>query len=222
MRRLKFTLEYDGTPYLGWQRVHAGASVQGEIEKALLHMTSETLTLAAAGRTDKGVHALAQVAHMDVQSAMPLWKFLDGTNALIPNNIVISKVEEVTPNFHARFSATARRYRYLLYNRRQNTALWENRVGLVRAPLDIAAMQAALATLPLGEGDWSAFRSSTCTSSTPMCFIQNMSLRPWGEAHGAENMWVFEVEANHFLHHMVRTMVGTLVEVGLGQRSIES
>lgn len=220
MRRLKLNIEYDGTPYSGWQRVNEAPSVQQEIETAWQDLTGEDVNLAAAGRTDKGVHALGQVAHVDTAKDWPLIRFLDGLNKKTSSNIFLTGVEEVTEDFHARFSATARKYRYLLWQRRQESPVWVNKAGLVRQPLDATAMQEALQYVPLGEADWSSFRSSECQSRTPMCYIHHLSLRQTEpHEHGSPHLWVLEIEGNHFLHHMVRIIMGTLVEVGQGKRT---
>lgn len=213
MRRLKFTVEYDGTHFHGWQRQPNLSTVQGEIEAALLKITGETIQLAAAGRTDKGVHAWGQITHGDIASDKPLIKFLDGINHHTSSAIAITKVEEVAEDFHARFSATARSYRYLLHHRRQLRPDLVGRAGHCRTPLNIAAMQAAIQNFPLGEIDCETFRSSECQSNTSMVRLDKFSL-----TEQEDHLLAMDITANHFLHNMVRILMGTLVEIGQGKR----
>ncbi len=216
-RRIKLTLEYDGTPYCGWQRIKEGPSVQAELEKALQEITGEKIEIFAAGRTDKGVHALGQVVHFDTVGDRKLINFLDGLNATTSQNIAVIKVEEVESDFHSRFSAVRRRYKFLVFNRRHIRPTLYKKVTLVRKSLDFEDMQEAAELLPQGEGDWSAFRSSECQSKTPMVFIDEIALYK-----AEKDLIVLEIQGNHFLHHMVRIIMGTLVEVGLGKREAKS
>lgn len=214
MRRLKLLLEYDGTPFHGWQRIQEGPSVQAAVEEAIFQITAERTDLAAAGRTDKGVHALGQVAHFDTASDKPLIKFLDGITHYCTPHIIVTRVEEVDTDFHARFNATARHYEYLIFNRRALRPTLHNRAAHVRTPLDTTAMQAAIANIPTGENDWSAYRSSECQSQTPMVNLHSLNLEE-KEPH----LLKLTIVADHFLHHMVRTLAGTLIETGQGKRS---
>ncbi len=216
-RRIKLTIEYDGTTFLGWQRQKEGASIQGKIEDAIKNITGETVDTKTAGRTDKGVHALAQVCHFETKTDKPLIKFLDGINHYTPKTITITQVQEVTKDFHARYSATARTYEYLLYNRRQMSPKWQNRAGHARALLSFSLMEQALEYFPLQDADWSAFRTSLCQSPTPMVHLKTISLEQ------IENHIIrLRITANHFLHNMIRIIVGTLVEVGAGKRPPEN
>lgn len=211
MRRVKLTIQYNGTPFHGFQRVNEAPSVQATIEAALKKITQEDITLKVAGRTDKGVHALGQVAHFDTESTLPLIKFLDGIPHYTRPHIAITRVEEVENDFHARHTATARTYIYkLAHSQRHQEPTLVNRAGHVPQKLNVAVMQAAIKMFPCGEIDCSSFRSSECQSSTPMVLMHSMALYE-RSAHELE----FKVSANHFLHNMIRILMGTLVEIGL-------
>jgi tRNA pseudouridine38-40 synthase len=218
--RLKLTLQYDGGPYVGWQRqVEHGVerpSVQGELIAAWTRLTGETAPdFQAAGRTDAGVHALGQVAHVDTgwpQAATPI-KVMDGLNHHLPDSIRVARVSQVDDDFHARFWGVSRRYRYVLFNSRMMRPDWRGRAGLERRPLDVGAMRAALEAVSLGEHDFSGFRDAECQSKTPLCTLLERRVEDAGEG-----FIHFHFAANHFLHHMVRNLVGTLVAVGRGER----
>lgn len=218
MRRIKLIIQYNGTPFYGFQRQHGLNTVQGHIEKAWCNITSENITLTPAGRTDKGVHAYHQVCHIDTGSMLPLIKYLDGLNHYLSPEIRIMHVAEVADNFHARFSATMRSYRYIIYNNRQASPFWHNRAAHVRPPLNLEHMLAALEHfLPLGEGDWASFRSAECQSSTSMVNMQHIAL-----TQPENNLLHLDITANHFLHNMIRIIAGTLIEVGIDKRTAES
>lgn len=212
MRRIKLTFQYNGTPFFGFQRIDQGPSVQASIEKAIFQITKEKVDLKVAGRTDKGVHANGQVAHFDLEHAeTPLIKFLDGITHYTRPHIAMTKVEEVTEDFHARHTATARSYEYLLQHgqRHQQPTLF-NRTGHVKEILNITAMQEAIRLFPMGEIDCSSFRSAECQSSTPMVRMHSMEMTAI-----SEDLLSFKVTANHFLHNMIRILIGSLIEVGL-------
>lgn len=217
MRRIKLIIQYNGTRFYGFQRQHDLNTIQGNIEEAWYKITTENITLTPAGRTDKGVHAYHQVCHIDTDNNLPLIKYLDGLNHYLPPDIRIMYVAEVTPTFHARFSATMRSYRYIIYNNRQASPFWHNRATHVRPPLNLDHMYAALAHFPLHEGDWASFRSAECQSTTSMVNMQHIAL-----SQLEENLIYMEVTANHFLHNMIRIIAGTLIETGLDKRTVES
>lgn len=214
--RIKLTFQYNGTPYHGFQRVNEAPTVQAAMEKALKSITGEDITLKVAGRTDKGVHALGQVAHFDTDRDLPLIKYLDGINHFCRPHVVVTRVEEVTEEFHARHLGTARTYSYhLAHGQRWLNPTLVDRVGHVREPLDIAAMQEALTLFPRGEIDCTTFRSAECQSSTAMVFFEDATL-----TSTADDVCVLRITANHFLHNMIRIFMGTLIEIGRGHQPI--
>lgn len=215
MRKLKLTIEYDGTPFLGWQKQEHGASVQQTLEDAFFKMTGEKIETFASGRTDKGVHALGQVCHFDTESDLPLIRFKDGLNHHMRPHVSVLNVEEVDDDFHARFSATMRSYRYTLFNRRENSPIWRHRAHLVRKPLDEKKMNAALKNFK-GEIDCNAFRSSECQSNVSMVNVKKTQVTRDGQ------LIHFDITANHFLHNMIRILMGTLIEIGTGDRPVNS
>lgn len=216
--RLKLTLQYKGTDYHGWQRIEEGPSVQAEVERALQVLNkNKPVEVFAAGRTDKGVHARGQVIHADLDTNFPLIRYLDGVNAnLRPHPIRVTEVEEVSEDFHARFLAERRTYSYTLYNRRQIDPLLIHRAGLFRTELDWNKIEDAIAHIPLGENDWTSFRSAECQAKHPNVHMYSISLKKL-DAY----TYRFEISANRFLHHMVRTIIGTLLEIGEGKREID-
>ena len=208
--RIALGLEYDGSRFLGWQTQPGGGTVQDALEKALSMVAGSAVSVVAAGRTDRGVHAREQVVHVDVEAARPTSAWVRGVNALLPPSVAVLWAAPVDAAFHARYSARARSYRYVLINRPVRPALAAGRVGWFHAPLDVAAMQAAAEEL-LGEHDFSAFRSSECQAKTPVRTVTAMRIERRGERID------FVVRANAFLHHMVRNLVGALVYVGKGR-----
>jgi len=208
--RIALGLEYDGSRFLGWQTQSGGGTVQDALEEALSMIAGGALSVVAAGRTDRGVHAREQVIHFDVDAERPTSAWVRGVNALLPPSIAVLWAAPVDAEFHARYSAHARSYRYVLINRPVRPALAAGRVGWFHAPLDIAAMQAAAQHL-IGEHDFSAFRSSECQAKSPVRTLRALDIEPRGERID------FVVRANAFLHHMVRNIVGALVYVGKGR-----
>ena len=207
--RIALGLEYDGAMFCGWQSQAGGGSVQDALEAALSEVAAAPVRTVCAGRTDAGVHALEQVVHFDAPSERPLTAWVRGVNAHLPSAVAVRWAQPVADEFHARFSAHGRRYRYLLLNRPQRPGLWAHRVGWQHRPLDVTAMQAASAAL-LGEHDFSAFRAAECQAKSPVKTLRRASIARQGE------LIVFDFAANGFLHHMVRNLVGALVAVGKG------
>ena len=209
--RLAVGIEYAGTQYAGWQRQAHAASVQGEVEAALATIANHPVEVTGAGRTDAGVHALGQVAHFDTAAERPLRGWLLGANAALPQDIALSFVTPVEADFHARYSAEARSYRYLVLNRPTRAPLLKDRAAIRHAPLDVPRMHEALQAL-IGEHDFSAFRAAECQSRVPVRMLS--AARAWREGERV----LFELTANAFLHHMVRNIVGSALEVGEGAR----
>jgi tRNA pseudouridine38-40 synthase len=209
--RWKLTIEHDGRPYVGWQRQAYGASVQQEIEEAILKFSGETVRLHAAGRTDAGVHALGQVAHFDLARAADSHTVREALNAYLrPQPVAIVSAEPVDDHFHARMSARRRRYRYIVLNRPARPALDIGRAWHISYKLDIAAMREGASRL-IGKHDFSTFRASECQAKSPVKTLDQLDIVVDG------TYLKFEVSARSFLHHQVRNMVGTLVLVGRGK-----
>jgi tRNA pseudouridine38-40 synthase len=206
--RIALGIEYDGTSYNGWQRQKTGLGVQQCLEEALSRVANERVEVVCAGRTDTGVHASGQVIHFDTESVRSERGWLLGANTNLPEDISVTWVKPVDKDFHARFSAVARRYRYLILNRLQRSALYRQRAWWVYEPLDETPMQAA-AQLLLGEHDFSAFRAAACQANTAVRAITDLSISRTDD-------WLrIDVTANAFLMNMVRNIVGTLVPHGL-------
>ncbi len=208
--RIALALEYDGSRFLGWQTQPGGGTVQDTLEAALASIAGERIQVTCAGRTDRGVHALEQVVHFDTVAARPESAWVRGINALLPESVAVHWSRVVAPEFHARYAAHARTYRYVLINRAVRPALAARHAGWFHLPLDMAAMRAAARHLR-GEHDFSAFRSAECQAKTPVRTLHELDI----EAHGERIDFV--LHANAFLHHMVRNIVGTLVIVGKGK-----
>jgi len=211
MTRFALTLEYDGGPFMGLQRQAHGASVQQAVEEAVLAVTGETATLHAAGRTDAGVHALAMRAHVDVDKALTPFRLMEALNArLRPDPVAVIACEAVSDDWHARFSCIGRRYLYRIGNRRAPLALEKGRAWHVTRPLDAEAMHRAAQSL-VGRHDFTTFRSAHCQAKDPVKTLDRLDVRREGETV------LIEAAARSFLHHQVRSMVGTLALVGQGQ-----
>ena len=208
--RIALGIEYDGSSFCGWQTQLSGCGVQDHLEAALAHLADERVETVCAGRTDAGVHALEQVVHFDTEARRPASAWVRGVNASLPPSLAILWAQEVSDEFHARYSARTRTYRYVLLNRSVRPALGQGRIGWFHLPLDEERMRRA-AGLLVGEHDFSAFRSSECQASSPVREIRRIDIERHGE------YLVFEFSANAFLHHMVRNLVGTLVYVGKGK-----
>jgi tRNA pseudouridine38-40 synthase len=208
--RIALGLSYSGTAYEGWQSQLSGNTVQDRLEKALGKFAAQPLRTLCAGRTDAGVHALMQVVHFDtsLQRELPSW--VRGTNAFLPRDIAVQWAREVPAEFHCRGSATSRRYAYVLLESPVRPSVEAGRVGWVYRPMDAAAIRAAITHL-LGEHDFSSFRAAQCQAKSPVKTISRI------EISQRANYWRFEFEANAFLHHMIRNIMGCLVAVGQGQ-----
>lgn len=212
--RLALGLEYDGTAFCGWQTQPSQCAVQDALERALTAIAGTPVSTTSAGRTDAGVHALAQVVHFDTEAMRPLTAWVRGTNALLPAGIGVLWAQTVNQEFHARYSATARRYAYFLLNRPQRPALHAGKVGWFHEPLSVAAMQDAAHHL-VGTHDFSTFRSAECQAKSPVRTLRAATIERSAE------LIRFDFTANAFLHHMVRNLVGALVYVGCGRRPPE-
>lgn len=213
MNRFKITLEYDGGPYVGWQRQENGPSIQAALEKAAHAFCGEDIVVHGAGRTDAGVHALGQVAHLDFARDCDADTVLDALNHfLIDEPIVVLQAEAVDDSFHARFSATGRHYRYRILNRRPRPAVTRGEVWWIPVPLDVAAMNDAAQEL-LGEHDFTSFRATICQAKSPVKTLDRLEVR-----HDGGEI-VIDVSARSFLHHQVRNIAGTLSLVGKGKWS---
>jgi len=210
--RIALGIEYCGTGFRGWQSQAGGGTVQDVLEAALGQIAGEKIGVLCAGRTDAGVHATHQVAHFDTNVDRPLSAWVRGVNSQLPDGVAVRWAQPVGDEFHARFSARGRRYRYLLLNRPQRPGLWQGRLGWFHLPLDLAAMQEASLRL-IGEHDFSAFRAAECQAKSPVKTLSRAEVRQSG------NLFIFDFEASAFLHHMVRNLVGTLVYIGKGAQS---
>jgi len=209
--RWRLTIEYDGGPFMGWQRQAHGPSVQQTIEEALARMTGEETQVIAAGRTDAGVHALAMSAHVDIAKAVTPHRLREGLNALVrPHPVSILEVQQVADDWHARFSCTGRRYLYRILNRRAPPALAAGKVWHIAVPLDLEAMAKGAAQL-VGRHDFTTFRSAHCQSDSPVKTLDRLEVCREGEEIR------ITAAARSFLHHQVRSMVGCLALVGRGQ-----
>jgi tRNA pseudouridine38-40 synthase len=212
--RYRIKVEYDGGPFVGWQRQETGPSIQAALEEAVFALSGERVTVHGAGRTDAGVHALGQVAHFDTAAEKRLEEVRGAlTFHLKPQPIVVVSAELASADFHARFSATHRRYRYRILNRRTPPALERGHVWHVPVPLDTDAMQAAAAIL-IGKHDFNSFRSINCQAKSSIKTLDELRISRCGEEIR------IEVGARSFLHNQVRILVGTLQLVGRGQWSL--
>jgi tRNA pseudouridine38-40 synthase len=208
MRNVKLLLEYDGTDFHGWQSQPTLRTVQGELRRAIEEVTGERPVVTGAGRTDAGVHAVGQVASFHSETRLTPPVLCRALNARLPEDARILSAEEAAPSFNARFDAKSRTYHYLFIRRR--TALWRNYYYVVTGGLDIPAMRLGLSEL-LGEKDFTAFASAEDTSSTKRCTVIRAELIE------APPLVALTLTADHFLHHMVRSVAGTILEIGLGK-----
>jgi len=212
--RIALGIEYDGTSYNGWQRQKTGLGVQQRLEEALTIVANEDVGVICAGRTDTGVHASGQVIHFDTNSERSNRGWLLGANSNLPSDVTVVWAQPVDEEFHARFSATARSYRYVILNRLQRSALHRNRAWWVYEPLDAARMHEAAQQL-VGRHDFSAFRAAACQAKSPVREIRHIAVSR------SDNWLTLEVTANAFLQHMVRNIAGTLAAVGQGEQNID-
>lgn len=213
-QRIALVVEYNGADYSGWQLQAGVATVQGVLETALAVVADAPVRVQCAGRTDAGVHATHQVVHFDAPSERSAKSWLMGCNANLPEGVVVRNAQPVPDEFHARFSAIFRRYRYLIYNNPVRCGVSPRGVTWVRHPLDVLPMREAAQHL-LGELDFSAFRAASCQSSTAMRRVDFIEVERFGP------LVVVDIQANAFLHHMVRNIVGSLLLVGRGREATD-
>lgn len=212
MQRVKLTIEYDGRPYVGWQRQLEDKSVQSVLEAAAEKLNNAPVIVQGAGRTDAGVHATGQVAHMDLTTPRPIHKVADALNYhLRPEPVAVLSAKEVDDNFHARFSAKGRAYRYIIINRRADLTLDRGQALRIAPQLNEQAMHKAAQSF-IGVHDFSTFRDAECQAKTPVKSLDKISVMRFGDHIEVT------VEAISFLHRQVRSMVGSLIEVGRGAR----
>ena len=211
--RLALGIEYDGALYHGWQRQQTAISVQQRVEEALTAVANEPIKVVCAGRTDAGVHGTNQVVHFDTQSQRRDLAWSLGCNRYLPDDIAIKWVKSMDDEFHARFSATARRYRYVIYNNRLRNSILAKGVTHIHHDLDHQLMHQAAQYL-LGKHDFSAFRAVNCQANTPNRDITNIDVTRFGD------YIVIDVKANAFLHHMVRNITGSLLVIGQKERPV--
>lgn len=214
MGRYKLTIEYDGSPFVGWQRQVNGLSVQQVLETAIFSFCQQNVTVHGASRTDAGVHALRQIAHVDLLKDYMPEQIRDATNAYLrPHPISILDVEAVNDNFHARFSALSRHYVYRIINRRARLTLDTGHAWWIRKPLDVEVMQASVSCL-LGRHDFSTFRSSKCQAKSPIRTVDTTLITR------KDDVVTVAISAKSFLHHQVCNIVGTLYLIGAGRWSV--
>ena len=212
MTRFALGLEYDGSAFMGWQRqAHEGRTIQACLEEALGRVADHAVDTTCAGRTDAGVHASGQVAHFDSDARRDLRGWLLGVNSNLPPDVTMTWIREVSAEFHARFKAMARQYRYVILNRDTRPALMREQLTWIHRPLDAMRMQTAAQHL-LGRHDFSAFRSVECQAKQPVRTLKRLDVRRDGERV------VIDALADGFLHHMVRNIAGVLIAVGEGKR----
>jgi tRNA pseudouridine38-40 synthase len=215
MRTLKLTIQYDGTGFVGWQRQGSGASIQGLIEEALAPIEGGAVTVHGAGRTDAGVHALAQVAHVELSVGHDTATLGRAVNAVLPAAVRVVAVDEVPAGFHARFDATGKVYEYRIVNAPVVSPFLQRYAWHIPQPLDRDAMARAAGALE-GEHDFAAFQGAGSTSASTRRTITRIA---WTPGHGCDVPLTLRLEGNGFLRYMVRNIVGTLVEVGVGRWS---
>lgn len=212
--RVALGVEYDGHSFFGWQAQPDVVTIQGTLQDALSKVANEPIEIICAGRTDAGVHATGQVIHFDTRAKRHVDAWVYGTNSHLPSSICIRFARQVDYSFHARFKATSRRYRYVIYNHPIRPAILSTHASWHYYPLDVDRMRTAASFL-IGEQDFSSFRSSKCNSNSPMRNITDFQIERRGD------YVIFEIEANAFLHHMVRNIAGSLMKIGAGFKEIE-
>lgn len=212
--KIALGIEYQGTHYCGWQRQKHCDSVQAQVESALSHIAAHPVDLHCAGRTDTGVHGLGQVVHFETDATRPEKAWVQGSNTKLPGDVRVAWAKPVSDDFHARFSAFARQYRYVIFNRAVHSAVLHNRVTWEPYKMDEQLMHQAAQAL-IGEQDFSAFRASQCQAEHAMREVQEIKVSRRGD------MVFIDIRANAFLHHMVRNIAGTLMEIGKGNATVE-
>ena len=214
MTRVAMGVEYDGSSFHGWQIQDHADTVQERLEKAVSSVANHPARVHCAGRTDSGVHGLGQVIHFDTDALRTPRSWVLGSNVNLPPEINVTWAREVSRDFHARFSAMSRRYRYLILNRSTRSAIWRDRATWLHRPLDEARMQAAAAHL-LGTHDFSSYRALGCQAKSPVRTLQRL------DVSRQHDRIIIDVTADGFLHHMVRNIAGVLVAIGEGERPVE-
>lgn len=212
--RVALAVEYDGSRYHGWQKQPGLMTVQTSLEDALSQVADHEVHVHCAGRTDTGVHATGQIVHFDSNADRTSRAWIFGANSKLPKDISVRWAKLVDEEFHARFSATARRYRYIIYNNPIRPATSRSIITWAYRPLDHERMHLAAQKL-LGENDFTSFRAVECQSNTPMRNIHSFNVSRQGD------LVIVDVTANAFLHHMVRNMVGVLMKIGTGKEPVE-
>ncbi|MCA2019055.1 tRNA pseudouridine(38-40) synthase TruA [Vibrio tritonius] len=212
--RIALGIEYNGAHYFGWQRQREVKSVQESLEKALSVVANHPIEVQCAGRTDAGVHGTGQVVHFDTTATRKMVAWTMGANANMPKDIAVRWAKEVPEEFHARFSATARRYRYIIYNHAYRPAILDKGISHYHGDLDAEKMHLAGQYL-LGENDFTSFRAAHCQSRSPWRNVMHLNV----SRHG--HFIVVDIKANAFVHHMVRNIVGSLIVVGRGEQPTE-
>jgi tRNA pseudouridine38-40 synthase len=209
--RIALMVEYDGSQYHGWQAQTGLHTVQSVLEQAISHVANQNVSVVCAGRTDTGVHATNQIVHFDCDSERTIRAWIYGANSFLPKDVCVKWGGLMPEDFHARFSAVSRRYRYIIYNSPIRPALLRSNVTWQYRPLDHQAMNEATQCL-LGEQDFTSFRALECQSKTPMRNIHSIVVERYGD------LVVIDITANAFLHHMVRNIAGVLINVGSGKK----
>ena len=214
MPRIVLGIEYDGSTFYGWQSQNGRRTVQTELEAALSKVANEPITVICAGRTDAGVHAYEQVVHFDTQAERSMYGWMMGGNTQLPDDVRIIWARPAVDDFHARYSAIARFYRYIILNRAMKSALLRKQATWCYLPLDAERMHQAAQHL-IGDHDFSSFRAQGCQSKSPhriMHFI---------DVYREREQVIIDISANAFLHHMVRNIAGVLIEIGTGKRPVD-
>lgn len=211
--RVAVGIEYDGSGFNGWQFQNNGVSVQGKVEQALSFVADHPVRVVCAGRTDTGVHALGQVVHFDTQSQRSERSWVFGANANLPKSVSVIWAREIPEAFHARFSAQARRYRYVIFNRPVRPTFLAYRVTWNHRPLDVERMAQAAACL-VGEHDFNAYRASECQAKSPVRTVHDLKV------FRKDDLVIIDIQANAFLHHMVRNIAGVLMAIGANEQPV--
>jgi tRNA pseudouridine38-40 synthase len=214
MKRIVLGIEYDGTAYAGWQWQTGKRTVQSELQAILSRIANQEIRVICAGRTDAGVHALEQVVHFDTDVQRDLKAWVLGANSLLPEDIRVTWAQPAQADFHARYSAVARFYRYVILNRPMKSALLKTQATWCYLPLDAEKMQLAAQYL-IGEHDFTSYRAQGCQSKSPFRLMHFI------EVYRRDEQVIIDICANAFLHHMVRNIAGVLMEVGMGRQPID-
>lgn len=213
MTRIALGIEYNGAAFYGWQRQRNVNSIQQELENALKAIAQQDIEVTCAGRTDAGVHATNQVVHFDTTVERPLKAWTMGVNANLPDTIAVKWAKQMPEDFHARFSAVARRYRYVVYNKPLRPGIFLEGVSHYYLPIDANLMDLAAQSLP-GEQDFTSFRAANCQSNSPFRNIHHAKVSRVGD------FVLLDIKANAFLHHMVRNIMGSLIKIGEGEQGV--